>query len=151
MRSRLVFGCALVLLAVALPMSAEPAPDALFLPAPEVAASGSDGAGCVLMDVAVEEGADPFDAIRAAGFTPPPTNAQLPQCPTPFACSSIGNCAAGPLCALTDIGPCCQVSPGLIRCCLNGTIKVTRCPCRCTATLCAIACIQSANVTSVCS
>lgn len=148
MRQRCVPFLALALLALAATASADPTADAAFL-AEEV---GTDaGESCVLVDVPANSVEGLGDAIRAAGFMPTPTPAQLPQCPTHFQCSSIGNCAAGQICSLTDIGACCQVTPMLARCCISGTIKVVRCPCRCTAQLCALQCVQSANVSSSCS
>lgn len=148
MRFRCVLLSALALLTLALAANAEPVDDAAWL---TNTVAEADGEGCTLIDVPADDPEGAAAAIRAAGFIPTPTPAQLPQCPTHFACNSIGNCASGPLCSITDIGACCRVSPTLIRCCISGTIKVVRCPCQCTATICAISCVQSQNVTSSCS
>lgn len=146
MRFRCVLLAALALMIPAL--SARADEEAAFL-APE--AEGGPDAGCVLLDVEAESPEGMSDTLRAAGFMPTPTPAQLPQCPMAFACTSIGNCASGPLCSIQDIGACCRVTPTLARCCITGTIKVVRCPCQCTATICAVQCGQSNNVSSFCS
>lgn len=110
-----------------------------------------DGGGCVLPDLAGLSDDEVAAASLASGLEiPAATPAAVPVCPTTFRCNSITNCAAGPLCGITDIGQCCSMA-GLIRCCVSGTIKVKTCPCQCTAPLCAFSCVNSAEVTSRCS
>jgi hypothetical protein len=146
MRFRCVLLAALALMIPT--FGTQAAEEAAFLAAE---AAGAPDAGCVLVDVEAESPEGMSDAIRAAGFMPTPTPAQLPQCPTAFACTSIANCGSGLLCSIQDIGACCRVTPVLARCCITGTIKVVRCPCQCTATICASSCVQSNNVSSFCS
>ena len=109
----------------------------------------ADGGGCQLPDVEGLSEAEAEAAISAAGLVK--THAQAPACPVPFRCSSIGNCGIGPLCSVTDIGPCCTTPSGVTRCCITGTIKVQRCPCRCTGVLCSVLCASSTNVRARCS
>jgi hypothetical protein len=118
--------------------------------APEQAdGSGLEAAGCELADLAGLS-ADGAPALEAA-LQPAPTQFQLPPCPTPFQCNSITNCAAGPVCSLTDIGQCCA-TPMSIRCCPAGqTIKVVRCPCQCTGPACSLHCAASTEVKVTCS
>jgi hypothetical protein len=111
------------------------------------------GGGCQLPDLA---GMTPDQiqlAALAAGFetAPAPAQAATPLCPVTFHCNSIGNCAAGPLCSLTDIGSCCAAGSGLVLCCTSGTIKVTRCPCRCTSPHCSASCSANNEVNWGCS
>jgi hypothetical protein len=105
-----------------------------------------EGGGCMLPDLA---GLSPEQAAAAAlqaGFQASPNEVQVPACPVKFDCTSIGNCAAGPICSLTDIGACCQTPSGPVLCCLSGTIKVRRCPCQCTGPACSLLCASSTDV-----
>jgi hypothetical protein len=122
-------------------------------PLPDVAPVAEAGAGgaCVLPDLA---GLSP-DGIAAAaleaGLQIPANNAAAPLCPTIFKCNSIANCAAGPVCALGSIGPCCTTPSGLTICCTGGlNIWVKRCPCQCTGNPCAFQCVNSTDVTRFC-
>lgn len=111
-----------------------------------------EGGGCVLPDLAGLSDDDAEEALREAGFdTGAAIETAAPMCPTRFSCSSIVNCGIGSLCSLTDIGPCCTTSGGLGLCCTSGTIKVRRCPCRCTGNPCNIVCPQSTDVKWSCS
>jgi hypothetical protein len=103
------------------------------------------GGGCMLPDLT---GLSPEQAAAAAfqaGFRTA-NEVQVPACPVRFDCDSIGNCAAGPLCSLTDIGACCQTAGGPVLCCINGTIKVRQCPCQCTGFACSLLCASSTDV-----
>ncbi len=114
-------------------------------------AAAAEGGGCNLPDVAGLSEAEAAAAALAAGFElPEPTAMAPPACPVNFACNSIGNCAAGPLCSLTVLGPCCTTTTGLRICCLSGSIKVTQCPCRCSGSPCAIQCVSSSNLSWSC-
>lgn len=119
--------------------------------AEEPAIVDAGGGGCMLPDLASLTAEELPAAALAAGFQlVTSAAAAVPLCPVTFHCNSIGNCAAGPLCALSDIGQCCS-SGGFRLCCLSGTIKVTRCPCRCTSTLCSSQCVASDEVNWSCS
>ncbi|MEM9553287.1 MAG: hypothetical protein AAGC60_03450 [Acidobacteriota bacterium] len=103
-----------------------------------------DQGGCQLPDL---EGLSEEEArarVEAAGMEI--TDAAAPACPVSFSCNSLTNCAAGSLCSITDIGRCCTTGGGLGLCCAMGTIKVKRCPCRCTGPACLLSCVQSADV-----
>lgn len=121
--------------------------------APETArAAPEDGGGCMLPDLAGLSDEEARAALVGAGFDlSMAIDTAAPVCPTKFSCSSIVNCAAGSVCSLTDIGPCCTYGGGLSLCCLQGTIKVRRCPCRCTAPACALQCLDSTDVSWSCS
>lgn len=112
---------------------------------------GWEGGDCTLPDLTGMSDDEIEAAALAAGLGVEPTQAAVPACPTPFRCSSIVNCAAGSVCSLTDIGPCCTPSSGLQVCCISGTFKVERCPCECTGNPCALTCIESDNVRRRCS
>lgn len=109
-----------------------------------------EGGGCLLPDLAGLSDDEATEALEGAGFEFRPIEAATPACPSPFSCSSIANCAAGHLCAVADIGPCCTNASGPI-CCVSGTIKVRRCKCQCSGDPCNIVCPQSADVKISCS
>ncbi|HEX4962504.1 MAG TPA: hypothetical protein VF173_16840 [Thermoanaerobaculia bacterium] len=110
------------------------------------------GGGCMLPNLAGLSPEQAAAAAFAAGFeTSTAVNAAVQPCATPFQCSSIGNCAAGPLCGITDIGQCCSIGGGTLCCASGGTIKVVTCPCQCTSRLCSLACVNSSDVSMFCS
>lgn len=111
----------------------------------------ADGS-CEMPDLAGLSEEEIAAAAFAAGLDTSPTAAAAapPACPVAFQCNSITNCAAGPLCSVTDIGQCCTQGPFTL-CCISGTIKVSRCPCRCTAFACSLQCVSSTNVKWGCS
>jgi hypothetical protein len=107
--------------------------------------------GCKLPDLSGLSPEQEAAAALAAGFRVAPTNKALPLCPTVFRCNSIANCAAGPLCALGNIGPCCTTPSGLGICCTGGlNIWVQQCPCQCTGFACSFQCVNSTDVTRFC-
>jgi hypothetical protein len=151
---RILVPVAVVLLTTGLAWAGDPAgatvtPDEPLAPAAPAEVPPEDG-GCVLPDLAGLTAEDQDAAFREAGFVVATVDAAPPICPTPFSCSSITNCGAGPACSLTDLGPCCA-SPAGIRCCPTGTIKVVRCPCQCTGNPCSFVCAGSNNVQTFCS
>lgn len=90
-------------------------------------------------------------AALAAGFQVGATKAAAPLCPPVFRCNSIANCAAGPLCSLGSIGPCCTAPSGLTICCTGGlNIWVQQCPCQCVGNPCSFQCVGSSNLTRFC-
>jgi hypothetical protein len=115
-------------------------------------AEGNAADGCRLPNLAGLSQEQAAAAAFAAGFEiSTAVNAAVQPCATPFQCNSIGNCAAGPLCGITNIGQCCSIGGGTLCCASGGTIKVVTCPCRCTSMLCASACINSSDVSMFCS
>jgi hypothetical protein len=110
-----------------------------------------EGGGCVLPDLAGLSQEDAETALEGAGFDVSAVETATQACPTSFSCSSITNCGITGLCSGTDIGPCCTVSSGLGVCCIQGTIKVRKCPCGCTGNPCNIVCPQSTDVKWRCS
>ena len=118
--------------------------DALFV------AADTATAGCTLPDLAGMSQEEIEEAALEGGFDVAPVNTAVQACPVRFNCSSITNCAAGPLCSITDIGPCCSQG-GLQLCCISGTIKVRRCPCECTAFACSLSCVNNDQVRWGCS
>lgn len=118
---------------------------------PTDAVQVAEGGGCMLPDLAGLSDEEAEAALEEAGFATSAIETATPMCPTRFSCSSIVNCGIGPLCSLTDIGPCCTTSGGLGLCCISGTIKVRRCPCQCTGFPCNILCPQSTDVQWRCS
>jgi len=120
-------------------------------PAPASDLFAGSGGGCVLPDLAGLSPEQIAAAALGAGFQPSPSEKQVPICPVKFDCTSLTGCAAGPACTLTDIGPCCATS-GAVICCTSGTIKVVRCPCQCTSTVCSTTvCTSSTDVKWHCS
>jgi hypothetical protein len=115
---------------------------------PLVAAQSAAG-GCQLPDLAGLPLEEATARAVAAGFEVVEPQAALAACPVRFSCSSISACATGMLCSIANIGRCCSTG-GLGLCCVQGSIWVTTCPCRCTGTLCAVACTQSSNVSWTC-
>lgn len=117
----------------------------------------AEGGGCVMPDLSGLSDEEAEAALRGAGFAVFPeeraeaVETAAPLCPQRFSCSSITNCGIGQLCSLSDIGPCCTTSSGLGICCIQGTIKVRRCPCVCTGNPCNILCPQSTDVQWRCS
>jgi len=114
----------------------------------------ADGGGCMLPDLAGLSDEEARAALDKAGFalsTAPAIDMAVPMCPQKFSCSSIVNCGIGSLCAAADIGPCCTTGGGLSLCCIQGSIKVRRCPCRCTGNPCNIQCPNSTDVKWSCS
>jgi hypothetical protein len=109
------------------------------------------GGGCMLPDLAGMSPEQITAAALEAGFQPAPNNVQVPVCPVTFHCNSITNCGIGPLCALGNLGQCCNAGGGLTLCCISGTIKVKTCPCRCTGNPCNIQCPNSNEVNWGCS
>jgi len=132
------------------PVPGTASPDVSFLAtvAAPAEAAAQEG-GCALPDLAGLSEDEKEAALLAAGFEPSPTAAEW-TCPVRFSCTSLTNCGIGPACGETDIGPCCT-GGGHTYCCLFGTIKVTTCPCKCTAPACASACVNSSNVQWSCS
>jgi hypothetical protein len=121
-------------------------------PAPAPVADSPAGGGCLLPDLA---GLAPGQVAAAAlnsGLqmifvdTPP-----VPACPVTFHCNSITGCGAGPLCSVSDIGPCCTTGAAVLCCGNGGDIIVQKCPCRCTGEVCSVVCASSTNVTFSCS
>src|SRR5262245_36151925 len=104
------------------------------------------GGGCMLPDLSGLSPEQVAAAALQAGFQTSPSEVQVPACPVNFDCTSLFHCGVGPLCSITDIGACCQTSGGPIICCVNGTIKVQQCPCKCTANPCLISCPNSTDV-----
>jgi hypothetical protein len=137
---------AIVLVAVLLLTStmawAEPAGTA---PAP-AADPRVAGGGCQLPDLAGLAPAQIQAAALNAGlevtFAAAPA---VPACPVTFHCNSIANCAAGGVCSVGLLGPCCNTG-GVVLCCASGNISETRCACKCTGPLCAVSCVHSTEV-----
>jgi hypothetical protein len=73
-----------------------------------------------------------------------------PACPVTFQCNSIAGCGAGPVCAVSVLGPCCKDGSAVLCCQGGGDIVVDRCPCQCTGPLCSSACASKTNVTVSC-
>ena len=112
----------------------------------------ADGGGCMLPDLAGLSDEEARTALVKAGFDlDAAEDMSVPMCPTRFSCSSISLCEASSQCTLTDIGPCCSPGGGLSLCCLQGSIKVRRCPCQCTSFVCDIRCPDSTDVQWSCS
>jgi hypothetical protein len=107
----------------------------------------AEGGGCKLPDFTGLSPEQRTAAALAAGFQVSPTYASAPACPVTFNCNRIGNCAAGKLCTLGNIGPCCDAGGGNILCCANnGNIWVQQCPCVCTGFICSSLCESSTDV-----
>jgi hypothetical protein len=133
---------AALLLTAGLAWAAEPAThDDLF---------ADSGGGCMLPDLAGLSQEQIAAAALQAGLQASPTEVQVPACPVKFDCSSIFNCGIG-VCAIADIGACCQTTGGPILCCISGTIKVRTCPCVCTGNPCSFTCVNSTDVKWRCS
>jgi len=128
-------------LAWAEPPTAEPAAQPLF---------AAEGDGCQMPDISGLDEDETLAAMLESGFEVAPANTAAAACPATFNCNSITNCAKGSNCSVTTIGQCCTVGGGLGFCCIPGPIKVERCRCRCTAFLCALACVNSTNVRLFC-
>ena len=119
--------------------------------APEQAVE-ADGGGCMLPDLAGLSDDEARSTLEKAGFDlTAAIDTATPVCPTRFSCTSIVNCGVGSLCAIADIGPCCTTGSGLALCCIQGTIKVRSCPCKCTGNPCNIQCPNSTDVQWRCS
>ena len=117
-------------------------------PADSTAVAG----GCTLPDFTGLSPDQRVAAALAAGLqVSGAVNKQTAMCPTVFHCDSITNCGIGLCSPPQDIGQCCNAGGGSILCCLNGTFKVQRCHCRCTANPCDLQCGTSTNVTLQCS
>jgi hypothetical protein len=111
----------------------------------------ADGGGCMLPDLDGLSDGEARSTLEKAGFDlTSAVSTATPVCPTRFSCSSIFNCGIGSLCAVADIGPCCTRS-GLTLCCIQGSIKVRTCPCKCTGNPCNIQCPSSTDVQWRCS
>jgi hypothetical protein len=120
--------------------------------APAPVADPRVAGGCLLPDLGgLAPGDLPAAAINAGlqmTFVDTPL---VPACPVTFHCDSIANCVSGSVCLVGDIGPCCSFGVGTLCCGNGGTIKVKRCPCRCTGELCSSACANSTDVRFACS
>jgi len=132
------------------PVASNATSDASFLATVAAADAAPQEGGCELPDLEGLSADEAEAALREAGFSNAPADAAVPACPVRFKCTSLTNCGIGPVCGVTDIGPCCGTG-GLIRCCTFGSIKVTTCPCECTAFACLLSCVNSSNVQFSCS
>jgi hypothetical protein len=142
-RTLILLVCLLVTRSIA--WAEDPTPDA------EVVADPGPGGACALPDLAGLSPDQIAAAVLEAGLQIQGSPAAAPLCPTTFKCNSIANCAAGPLCSLTNIGPCCTTPGGLSICCVGGlNIWVKRCPCQCTAPACSFQCVNSTEVSRFC-
>lgn len=120
-------------------------------PASSDAFFADSGGGCMLPDLSGMSAEQIAAASLQAGFQVAPNEVQVPACPVKFDCDSLAGCDVGPICAVSDIGQCCQTSGGPILCCIDGTIKVRRCPCECTGPVCSVLCASSTDVKFRCS
>lgn len=121
-------------------------------PAP-VANPAATGSSCLLPDLAGLAPGQVAAAALNAGLqmifvdTPPP----VPACPVTFHCDSIAGCGTGPVCGISNLGPCCTTGTAVLCCGNGGDIIVQKCPCRCTGPVCSAVCASSTNVTFNCS
>ena len=142
----------LTLLLATLPLAAEEVgtTEPVSLESLEAMLFAQEAGGCELPDFTGLNEEEITTAAAVAGFEI--TRAQAGVCPQRSRCDSIGNCGPKPLCSIQDIGQCCTIQgQPLGVCCLNGTIKVTRCDCKCTGNPCAVTCPQQDQVNWFCS
>lgn len=115
--------------------------------APAIQSLLAEGGGCKLPNLAGLSPEQRAAAALGAGFQISPTTVSTPACPVTFNCNHLRGCAAGTVCSLGNIGPCCDAGGGDVICCANyGNIWVVDCACECTGFNCSPLCETSVDV-----